>query len=196
MPTSPFDQNTLMSPRDPSIVCRNASSARSPSTSASTSGASGYVELLEHVADDAEHQHHPDVEHRVVHRVGADRAGDQDHRRDDRERNAQDRGEQRHRRQHDDQPGDVAEVHAGDQSPDEVLVLDEQQRPRLQPPDHQAAEQHRGGRRAGNAERQHRQQRARSRGVRGGLRRDHAFDRALAELVADRARISWRGRSP
>ena len=34
----------------------------------------------------------------------------------------------------------------------------------------------------GNAERQHRQQRARAGGVRRGLRRDDAFDLALAEL--------------
>ena len=36
----------------------------------------------------------------------------------------------------------------------------------------------------GNAERQHRQQRARAGGVRRGFRRDHAFDLARAELVA------------
>ncbi len=48
------------------------------------------------IADDAEHQHHHHVEGRVVHRVGADRADHQDDRRDDAERNAQDRGEQRH----------------------------------------------------------------------------------------------------
>ena len=41
--------------------------------------------------------------------------------------------------------GDVykrQQVHAGDQAPDEILLLDEQQRSRLQSPDQQPAEQH------------------------------------------------------
>src|SRR5258705_12207411 len=40
-PTRPFDQNTFMSPPEPIIDNRNASSARLPSTSASVHGASG-----------------------------------------------------------------------------------------------------------------------------------------------------------
>ena len=40
-PTRPFDQNTFMSPPEPIIDSRNASSARLPSTSASVNGASG-----------------------------------------------------------------------------------------------------------------------------------------------------------
>jgi hypothetical protein len=40
-PTRPFDQNTFMSPPEPIIDRRNASSARLPSTSASVNGASG-----------------------------------------------------------------------------------------------------------------------------------------------------------
>ena len=40
-PTSPFDQNTRMSPPAPIIDRRNASSVRLPSTSASVNGASG-----------------------------------------------------------------------------------------------------------------------------------------------------------
>src|SRR3954471_9487116 len=37
------------------------------------------VELLEDVADETEAEHEPDVEHRVVHGVGADRADHDDH---------------------------------------------------------------------------------------------------------------------
>ena len=103
---------------------------------------------------------------------------------DDAERHPQDRGEQRHAGEHDDQAHDVAEIHAGDETPDEVLLLDEQQWSRLQAPDQQAAEQHGGGRRAGHAEREHRQQRRGAGGVRRGLRRHHAFDLALAEEFA------------
>src|SRR6185295_3154680 len=40
-PTRPFDQNTFMSPPEPIIDRRNASSARLPSTSASVNGARG-----------------------------------------------------------------------------------------------------------------------------------------------------------
>ena len=40
-PTRPFDQKTFISPPEPIIDRRNASSARLPSTSASVNGASG-----------------------------------------------------------------------------------------------------------------------------------------------------------
>ena len=79
------------------------------------------------------------------------------------------------------QADDVAEIHRGDQAPDEILVLDEQQRPGIEAPHHQAAEQDRRGAGAGNAERQHRQQRGGAGGMRRGFRREHAFDAALAE---------------
>ena len=92
------------------------------------------LELLEHVADDAEHHHHHDVEHVVVDRVRADRADHDDHGRDDRERDAQDRRPPGHRRQHDDEADDVAEVHRGDEAPHELLLLDEQQRTRAAGP--------------------------------------------------------------
>ena len=46
-PTRPLDQNTFMSPPEPIIDSRNASSARLPSTSASVNGASGMpIEVL------------------------------------------------------------------------------------------------------------------------------------------------------
>ena len=45
-PTSPFDQNTFMSPPAPIIDRRNASSARLPSTSASVNGAKGMLIYL------------------------------------------------------------------------------------------------------------------------------------------------------
>ena len=121
---------------------------------------------------------------RAVNRIGADRAQHQDQRRNDAERHAQDGREDRHAGQHDDEADEIAEIHRGDQAPDEFLLFDEQHRPGLQAPDQEAAEQHRGGRRTGYAEREHRQQGRGARGVRRGLRRDHAFDLALAEIVA------------
>ena len=81
---------------------------------------------------------------------------------------------------------DVAEVHRGDQAPDEIGPLDEQHRAGIQPPDHQPAHHHRGRRRAGHAQREHRQHRARAGGVVGGLRRDDALGLPLAELRAAR----------
>src|SRR6267378_7883486 len=83
------------------------------------------ADLLEHVADDAEEEHQPDVEHGVLDREGADRARHHDHGRDGGEGDAQHRGEERHGGEHHDEADDIAEVHRGDQAPDEVLVLDE-----------------------------------------------------------------------
>jgi hypothetical protein len=91
--------------KDPWLISmdwRNASSALSPSTRASTSGAIGIVELLEDVADDAENQGEPEIGLRRADRPGADEAHDDDDRADDREGDAQDRGEERHRGEHQD----------------------------------------------------------------------------------------------
>src|SRR5665213_523848 len=72
--------------------------------------------------------------------ASTNRADDDDHRRDDRKRNAQDAGEQRHQAQHDDESRHVAEVHARDESPYEVRLFLEQQRPGLQAPDEQSTD--------------------------------------------------------
>src|SRR4029079_13074937 len=45
-PTSQLEKNTVISPCETSIAWRNDASARSPSTIASTSGASGYCSFL------------------------------------------------------------------------------------------------------------------------------------------------------
>src|SRR6266699_495341 len=115
----------------------------------------GNADLLEHVADDAEEEHQPDVEHGILDRVGADRARHHDHRGDRRERHAQDGGEDRNGREHEDEADHVAEIHRSDQAPDEALVLDEEERPGVQSPHHQAAEQDRRRARARDAEREH-----------------------------------------
>ena len=81
-------------------------------------------------------------------------------------------------------PGHVAEIHGGDQAPDELLLLHEQERPRLKAPDQEAAEQHRGGGRARDAERQHGQERRGAGGVRCGFGRQHALDLPLPEIGA------------
>jgi hypothetical protein len=66
------------------------------------------ADLLEHVPDHAEAEHEPDVEHRVLDRIGADRARHHDHRGDGREGHAQHRGEDRHRGEHHDEAHHVA----------------------------------------------------------------------------------------
>src|SRR6185369_8077245 len=142
------------------------------------------VALLHEVADDPEHQHHHYVEGVVVYGVSADRAEHHDDGRDDAEGNAETCGEQRHAGEHDDQAHDVAHVHAGDETPDEILLFGEQKRSRLQTPDQQATEQHGSRRRTGHAEGDHRKQRRRAGGMGGGFRRDHTFDLTGAELVA------------
>jgi hypothetical protein len=58
-PTNLFDQNTFMSPPEPIIDSRKASSARLPSTSANVNGARGMP--IEDITDYAEAQHQPDV---------------------------------------------------------------------------------------------------------------------------------------
>jgi len=78
-----------MSPPEPIIDSRNASSARLPSTSASANGARGNADFLENATDDAEAEHQPAVEYRVLNSVGSHRAGHHDHRSD---------GGKRHRR--------------------------------------------------------------------------------------------------
>src|SRR3989442_12974812 len=137
------------------------------------------ADFLEYVADDAEEEHQPDVEHGVLDRVGADRAGHHDHRGDRRERHAQDGGEDRHGREDEDEADHVAEIHRGDQAPDEALVLDEEERPGVQAPHHQAAEQDRRRARARDAEREHGQQGGSAGGMRRRLRREHALHAAL-----------------
>ncbi len=142
------------------------------------------MKFLEQIAQYAKSHHHDDVEIGVGDRIGADRADDDDQRRNDEERHPHQRCEDRHGEQHQDHRDDVAEIHRSDQTPDKVLLFDEQHRPGIEPPDHQAAHHDGGGRRAGNAERQHRQQRAGAGGMIGGFRSDNAFRLALAEIGA------------
>ena len=115
------------------------------------------MQLLEEIADDTEAEHQDDVEIGVRDRIGADDADDDDQGCDDGEGNAHQGGKHRNGEQHERNRNDVADIHRGDQPPDEILLIDEQHRPGVQSPDHQPAH-HDGGRRgAGNAEREHRQ---------------------------------------
>ena len=58
-------------------------------------------------------------------------------------------GEERDHRQVHHQQYDVADVHAGDDRPDDLRVFLEQQRARIEPVDHQSAEQDAAGARPG-----------------------------------------------
>jgi len=71
----------------------------------------------------------------------------------------QDGREKPARSQHDDEADDIAEIHRGNQAPDEFLLFDEQHRSGLQAPDQEAAEQQPPPSRARHAQRKHRQQR-------------------------------------
>src|SRR5262249_44919581 len=143
----------------------------------------GVVELLEDIADDAEDQHQYDVEIGIVDGEGADGTDHDDDRGDDGEGDAQDGGEERHGGQHHDQADEIGDVEAGDEAPDEVLLLDEQHRAGLETPDEEAAEQHGGGRGAGNPQGQHGQHGAGAGGMSGGLGSEDAFDLAPAEIL-------------
>src|SRR5205823_1041819 len=95
-------------------------------------------------------------------RVGRGRADSRDHddeRRDDRVGHAHDEREERNGEQADDERHEMAEVDARDETPDEVLVLDEEHRSRLKAPDEEAGHDHGRGRRAGDPERDHRYER-------------------------------------
>ena len=95
----------------------------------------------------------------------------------------------------------------GDEAPDEVLLLDEEQRPGLQAPDEQPAQQHRGGGRARHAEREHRQQRAdvpaacaavsgaTTPSTRPGAELRAVARHALRHAVAHERRAAWRRRA-
>ena len=104
-------------------------------------------------------------------------------------------GEQRDRRQDEHDGDDVAEIHGGDQAPDEVRPLDEEHGPGIQTPDHQPAHHHGRGGRTRDAERQHRQHGAGARRVVRGLGRDDALRLALSRSGRGGARSAWRGHS-
>ena len=68
-------------------------------------------DFFEYVANHAEQQHEPDVEHGVLDGVSADRAGHDDHRCDRGEGHAQHRREHWHGREHYHQADNSAEIH-------------------------------------------------------------------------------------
>src|SRR5215208_21969 len=82
-----------------------------------------------------------------------------------------------------DQQHDVADVEAGDQGPDQIRGVFEEQGPRLQIEDLERSEQDRRGRRSRYTEFQERYQHPRERRVVGGLRPGHALYRPVAKLV-------------
>src|SRR5207247_8476604 len=89
--------------------------------------------------------------------------------------------EQTDQRQVQNQQHHVADIHAGDQSPEHFRVVGEQQRPRRDPVNGERRQQDGGGRDRRNAEREQRDHGGAGGGVVGGLRRGHALDGALAE---------------
>jgi hypothetical protein len=91
--------------------------------------------------------------------------------------------EERHESEYHYHADHIAGVHTGDEPPDEFRFFLEQQRARLQTPNNQAAEHDRRGGRAGDSQRDHRQDRRDSRRMSGGFRRNDSFDLAFTEAI-------------
>ena len=131
----------------------------------------------------AERREHGQLDHRGL---GGDGAHGREHQDAGVEPGLRDR-EQPHpqadQRQVEHQQHDVGDEQAGDQAPDQIGPLGEQQRPGIEAVLLEAREHHRGGGRGRQPERQQRHQRAGGGGVVGGLGSGDALDRAVAEFL-------------
>ena len=139
------------------------------------------LEFAQHVARDAEAEHHPEVEHVLVRRVGADN-GEQQH--DGKQHpvgHAQELHPESDEREVQQQQEDVPHVHACDDAPEEIGPLGHEERSGLDALDDQCAEEERGHRIARDAERQQRDHAAADGGVVGRLGAGDALDRPLSE---------------
>src|SRR2546425_5223108 len=102
--------------------------------------------LPQPIPDEAEHDRDGHVQQRVVQRVRADDRDDDDERRDDRVGHAHDHRQDRDEEQTEDEGDEMPDVDARDESPHEVLVLDEEERTGLKAPDEEAGHDDRRGR--------------------------------------------------
>src|SRR5438552_2240329 len=141
------------------------------------------LHLAEPIADQPEDHRDEDVEDAVVQGVRTDDRDDHDERRDDRVGHPHDHGEERHREQAEDEGQEVPQIDARDEPPDKVRMLDEEHRAGLESPDEKARHDHRGGRRAGYPERDHRNERSHAGGVRRRLGSHDPGDLALSEIL-------------
>ena len=142
-------------------------------------------------AGDAHRQHHPHVEQPLRDRVRAQHAQHEDDGHDDLARHAQHPQHRPHQDQAEEQDRQRRHQRDADHVVDELRLVDHQHRAGLRAVDDHRCHQHRGRRRAGDAQGQRRDQRAGDGGVVAGLGGDQAVDRALAELLALACWHAW-----
>ena len=136
---------------------------------------------MHEVPEAPEQQGHPHLEDAVLQAVDAD-DGQGGNRRQEHGAGQPEHGDERrdgkHIQQHQEH---VADVHAGDDPPDERCVLLKEQRPRPQTEDQQSAEHDGRGGRPRNAEGEQRDHRPDRRRIVGALRSRHPLNGAGAE---------------
>src|SRR5262249_13204508 len=141
------------------------------------------LELRQHITGHAEPEHDPQVEHVLVGGIDADDRKQQHDRKQHAIRDAQKLHPQPDQRQVQQQQQHISHVHAGDDAPEQIGPLSDEQRTRLDAVNDQGAEQQCRHRVAWNAERKHGDDAARDGGVIGRFRARDAFDGAFAKAV-------------
>ena len=148
----------------------------------------GVAELPHEVPDHPEEGHDIDVEGLKPEAVGSDQGAKDDHRPQDVKGDFDDLGPHPDQRQIEDQQHHIADIHAGDDRPDEIRILDEEQRPGLEAVHHQPPQQHRHRRRRGKPEGEKRHEPGGGGGVVRRFRGADPLDRPMAEFLED----AWR----
>ncbi len=126
----------------------------SPNTKPRIRGAEGIIQLAHGVAEQAETGEQADIEQVARDAVGADQRDAENDGKQDVNGDAQDLREHRHERQVQQQQHDIADIHAGDQSPEHVGRFLHHQRTGPHAPQDQRREHDRRGAAARNAQRQ------------------------------------------
>ena len=142
-----------------------------------------HIGTFEEIAEHAEAEHHPHVEEQVVEREGADHAEHQDRRQYIGPRREHQLRDLADRTGHDAVHQDVGEQAGGDHRVDDLGIVEEQGRPRLDRVDHQGADQDGVDDAAGDAHGDQRNQGAADGGVVGRFRGDDSALVAGAEFL-------------
>src|SRR5216117_1681544 len=139
------------------------------------------VEFFHQIPQDSKDPHYDAVADIVADAVGADEAEQEDEREQDRVGHSEEPGPHWYERQIQDQKHGVADVHAGDNPPEDIGGLLHQKGTGLKPVNHQRPKQDRHDRVGGNAKRQKRDEGAAGSSVVGGFWPGHALDGSFAE---------------
>ena len=144
----------------------------------------GRIVVLPHgIPEEAESQHHPDVEDPNADREGPDDAQDKDDRHEDGTRDHEDFDQDPHQRESQHQHGQGGQDEHCRDFPDVVRELDHEERAGPNPVQPHGAEQHRGGRAPRNGERKYRDNGPADAGVVSRLGRYQTLARPFAELL-------------